>query len=61
MSGQQCLIEQERLRVTETEKCSPGVSSMDVGVGFFPEKFQQSSGTDNRDVRIGSEKAETVL
>lgn len=44
MSGQQCLIEKERLRVTGSEKCSPGVSSMNVGVGFFPEKFYQGSG-----------------
>lgn len=62
MSGQQCLIDQERLRVTGTEKCSPGVSSMNVGVDFFFQRnFSGVVGTDNRDVRIGSEKAETVI
>lgn len=62
MSGQQCLIDQERLRVTGTEKCSSGVSSMNVGVDFFFQRnFSGVVRTDNRDVRIGSEKAETVI
>lgn len=61
MSGQQCPIKQERLRETGTEKHPLDLAAWMSLLAFFQSDFSKVVGTDNKDVRIQSEKAETVI
>lgn len=61
MSGQQCPMKQERLRETGIEKHPLGLAAWMLLLAFLQSDFSKVVGTDNKDMRIQSEKAETVI